>query len=120
MEGDTTGISDSLNAQQKYVVSRTVTDPEWQHTTVLSGDPVSEIRALKQQSGRDIVITGSITLTHAAVRAGLVDQYRLLVYPAVQGWGRRLVPDGVELPSLRLLEAKPFVSGVVLLRYAAS
>lgn len=120
LEGDTTGISDSLNAQQKYVVSRTVTDPEWQHTTVLSGDPVSEIRALKQQSGRDIVMTGSITLTHAAVRAGLVDQYRLFVHPAGQGRGRRLVPDGVELPSLRLLEAKPFVSGVVLLRYAAS
>ncbi len=117
---DTTGISDSLTAQRKYVVSRSLADPEWANTTVLSGDPVSEIRTLKDQPGRDIVITGSITLTHAAIEAGLVDEYRLFVYPAVQGGGRRLTPDGTPLPDLRLIEARPFASGVVLLRYRAS
>ncbi len=117
---DSTGISASLTAQQKFVISRSLGDPEWENTTVLSGDPVSEIRTLKEQPGRDIVITGSITLTHTAIRAGLVDEYRLFVYPAAQGGGRRLVPDGTPLPDLRLIEARPFAAGVVLLRYAAS
>ncbi len=118
LEDDTTGVSASLNAQQKYVVSSTLTDPEWENTTVLSGEPVSEIRALKEQSGKDLVVTGSIRLTHTLIAAGLVDEYRLFVYPAVQGGGRRLMPDGVEPFDLRLVDAKPFVSGVVLMRYA--
>ena len=120
LTGDTTGISASLSDQRKYVVSRTLTDPEWQNSTVLSGDPVSEIRTLKEQPGKDIVIAGSITLTHAAIEAGLVDEYRLFVYPAAQGGGRRLVPDGTPLPDLRLIETKPFASGVVLVRYSSS
>jgi len=115
---DTTGISNSLNEQQKFVVSRTLTDPDWKNTTVLSGDPLAEVRTLKEQHGRDIVVTGSITLTQAVVEAGLVDEYRLFVYPVVQGRGRRLTAEGVELPDLQLLDTKAFKSGVVLLRYA--
>ena len=59
----------------------TMTDPEWQNSTVLSGDPVEQIRALKAQPGKDIVLTGSISLAHALIAAGLVDEYRLFVYP---------------------------------------
>jgi hypothetical protein len=77
---------------QKYVVSSTLTEPGWQHTTVLDGDPVEQVRALEQQPGTDIVVTGSITLCHTLIAAGLVDEYRLFTYPAVQGRGRRLFP----------------------------
>lgn len=115
---DATGITDSLNREQKYVVSSTMTDPEWQNSAVLSGDPVTEVRALKEQPGRDIVVTGSITLCHALIEAGLVDEYRLFVYPVVQGRGRRLFPDGFEVPKLNLLEAKVFRSGITYSRYA--
>jgi dihydrofolate reductase len=90
-----------------------------QNSTVLSGDPLQEIGALKEQPGQDIVVTGSITLCHTLIKAGLVDEYRLFVYPAVQGRGRRLFPDGFEVP-LTLLEAKSFRGGVSLSRYAAS
>ncbi len=114
---DGTGISDYLNRVRKYVVSSTLADPEWQNSAVLSGDPVTEVRALKDQPGKDIVITGSITLCHALIVAGLVDEYRLFVYPVVQGRGRRLFPDGFELPTLRLLEAKIFRSGITYSRY---
>jgi dihydrofolate reductase len=115
---DATGITDYLNRVNKYVVSSTMTDPEWQNSTVLSGDPVAEVRALKEQPGQDIVVTGSITLCHALIEAGLVDEYRLFVYPVVQGRGRRLFPDGFELPKLRLLEARAFRSGITYSRYS--
>jgi dihydrofolate reductase len=117
---DTTGISQYLNTVHKYVVSSTITDPQWQNSTVLSGDPIREIGALKQQPGQDIVVTGSITLCHTLIKAGLVDEYRLFVYPAVQGRGRRLFPDGFELAKLTLLEAKSFRGGVTLCRYGSS
>jgi dihydrofolate reductase len=117
---DSTGISDYLNRVQKYVVSSTMTDPQWQNSTVLTGDPVEQVRALKDRPGQDIVVTGSITLCHTLIEAGLVDEYRLFVYPVVQGRGRRLFPDGFECPALGLLEAKAFRSGITFSRYARS
>ena len=116
---DATGVTAYLNQVQKYVVSSTLTDPGWENSTVLAGDPVTEVRALKEHPGQDIVVTGSITLVHALVAAGLVDEYRLFTYPAVQGRGRRLFPDGYEVPRLRLLESKAFRSGITYSRYAA-
>ena len=115
---DQTGVTAYLNQVQKYVVSSTMTDPEWQNSTVLSGDPVEEVRALKDRPGRDIVVTGSIRLCHALIGADLVDEYRLFVYPVVQGRGRRLFPDGFEATALRLLDTKAFRSGIVYLHYA--
>jgi dihydrofolate reductase len=115
---DRTGMTEYLNQVQKYVVSSTLADPAWANSTVLSGDPVENVTALKQEAGREIVLTGSITLAHTMIEAGLVDEYRLFVYPTVQGAGRRLFPDGHSLSRLRLLESKAFRSGVILQRYA--
>jgi dihydrofolate reductase len=115
---DSTGITEYLNQVQKYVVSSTLTDPQWENTTVLDDDPVRQTRDLKSGSGRDIVVTGSITLCHALIGAGLVDEYRLFVYPTVQGGGRRLFPDGCRLPTLALRESKAFANGVTYSRYA--
>jgi dihydrofolate reductase len=116
---DPTGISDYLNPVEKYVVSSTLTDPEWENSTVLSGDPVEEVRGLKQRRGQDIVATGSITLCHTLIAAGLVDEYRFFVYPVVQGGGRRLFPEGFESRELRLLEAKAFRGGITYSRYVS-
>jgi len=115
---DTTGVTDYLNRVSKYVVSATLGDPEWEPTTVLPADGFEDaIRGLKAGPGRDIVTTGSITLVHALIGAGLVDEYRLFVYPVVLGRGRRLFPEGTSVPALRLVETRPFRSEVVLLRY---
>ncbi|WP_067704057.1 dihydrofolate reductase family protein [Nocardia jejuensis] len=117
LSDDPTGIADYLNAVDKFVVSSTLTDPVWRHSTVLSGDPVTEVGALKRQPGLDIVATGSITLCHSLIEAGLVDEYRFFVYPVVQGRGRRLFPEGYTVPRLRLIESHAFRAGVTYSSY---
>lgn len=109
-----------LEQVHKYVVSSSMTDPAWQNSTVLSGDPVEDVRRLKDSDGDNITVTGSITLAHALLNAGLVDEIRLFVYPAIQGRGRGLVAEGTTVPQLRLLETRSFRSGVALLRYAVT
>jgi dihydrofolate reductase len=117
---DPTGVSDYLNRVDKYVVSSTLDDPAWENTTILSGDPVDRVRELKEQPGHDIVLTGSISLGHTLIAAGLVDEFRLFVYPVVQGRGRGLFPDGWEAATLRTLRNMTFRSGITLLTYATS
>lgn len=119
-DNDKTGVTDYLNSVQKYVVSSTLTDPEWQNSIILSGDPVSAVRDLKAQPGKDIVLTGSISLGYTLEEAGLVDEFRLFVYPVVQGKGRRLFPAGREASNLTLVQSRSFESGVTLLRYAVT
>lgn len=116
LEGDSTGVSDYLNRVAKYVVSTTLVEPDWTGTTVIDTDPLTAIGDLKTRAGGDIVVTGSITLTHALLAAGLVDELRLFVYPTVQGAGRRLFPDGAA-PRLRLERSVAFRAGIVLLCY---
>jgi dihydrofolate reductase len=117
---DPTGVTDYLNRVAKYVVSSTMSDPDWQNSTVLTGDPIERVTELKSERGKDIVLTGSISLAHALIVGGVVDEYRLFVYPTVQGRGRRLFPDGAAIGKLTLVEPpKSFRSGITLLRYAA-
>jgi dihydrofolate reductase len=108
----------SLARLQKYVVSRSLGDPAWQNTTVLPDEPLDEVRRLKASGDGDLVVTGSITLTHAIMEAGLVDEVRLFVYPAIQGRGRGLVDESISVYGLTPLEARSFRGGVTLLRYA--
>ena len=98
-------------------MSSTLGDPEWENSTVLGADWLDRVQALKAEDGGDIVVTGSLTLVPAVIEAGLVDEYRLFVPPAVQGGGRRLFPEGREA-SLTLKSCQTFENGVVLLVYA--
>ncbi len=93
--------------------------PGWQNTTVLRGDVLDEVQALKARPGRDIVATGSIHLVRALPAAGLVDEIRLFVFPVVVGSGQQLFPS-TAAGSWHLLEARAFASGPVLLRYATA
>jgi len=116
---DPTGVSDYLNRTTKYVVSSSLTRTDWQHTTILSGPLTRDIAALKQQSGKDIVATGSVSLVRWLVSENLIDALRLFVHPVVLGRGRRLFPDG-SARKLRLTDTRIFRSGVVLLTYRLS
>ncbi|MFI5271921.1 MAG: dihydrofolate reductase family protein [Ktedonobacterales bacterium] len=114
-EGDPFG--DLMNAMPKYVVSTTLTSAAaWRNSTLIRGNVVEEVRALKAQPGKNIVSDGSSVLVHTLARHDLIDEYHLLVYPVVLGSGKKVFPDGVRL-NLRLVEARPLPSGVVLTRY---
>lgn len=117
---DTTGVTAHLNDVAKYVVSSTLSDPQWQNSTVLrGGDALATEIGDVLAGGPDgtVGVTGSIRLCHDLLAAGLVDELRLFVFPVVVGRGRRLFPDGVDLRSLRLQECRAFRSGVTLQRY---
>ena len=115
---DASGSTAHLNRVPKYVVSSTMTDPAWSHSTVLSGRLEDEVAALKSQGdGGDLGVTGSISVVHALMRADLVDEYRLFVYPVLSSRGRNLMPGGSTLQGLTLTECASFRSGVVLQVY---
>ena len=107
-----------MNNQRKYVVSNTIQSADWVNTTLIRGDAAAEVAKLKQQPGRDIVISGSITLAQSLMRADLIDEYSLLVYPIVLGSGQRLFAEGTPKIPLKLIESRPTSTGVVILRYA--
>lgn len=115
---DTTDVTAYLNSVSKYVISRTLKDPQWEGTSILTGDVADEVAQLKSMPGKDIVVTGSISLVRELVTLDLPDEYRLFVYPVVVGGGRRLFEADDRIRRLELLEARSFTSGVVLLRYA--
>ena len=115
---DQSGIAAHLDRVHKVVVSATLGEPGWVNTTVLDADWRERVRALKEEDGGDIVVTGSLTLVPAVIKAGLVDEYRLFTFPAVQGRGRRLFPDGWEA-GLELVRHQAFSNGVVLTVYAS-
>ncbi len=115
---DRTGVTAELDTLDKFVVSATMTDPGWANSTVLSGDPVVRVQELLQRPGDgEVVVTGSITLCHSLIAAGIVDGYRLWTHPYVQGRGRRLFPDGHHQP-LRLVEHRAFAAGVTYTHWA--
>jgi dihydrofolate reductase len=105
-----------INTTQKYVATTTPLQPQWALTTVMAG-PVDEfVRDLKAQTGGDIGLHGSIELTRSLLAAGLVDQLRLVIAPAVAGHGRRLLGDG-QARRLQLLRGATTSSGALLADY---
>ncbi|MFE9680468.1 dihydrofolate reductase family protein [Streptomyces sp. NPDC002701] len=106
-----------MNALPKYVVSNTLTEGDWNPTTVLKGDPARTVAELKERPGRELQIHGSARLGEALLRAGLLDTVRLVVAPTVLGSGRRLWA-GTGAPSgLRLLHHEATPNGLLLLEY---
>ena len=102
----------------KLVFSKTLEHADW-NTTIVRELDSHAIERLKREPGGDMFLGGA-ELASAFARYGLVDEYRLFVHPAVQGRGRRLFPDGVELPRLELIEAKSFRGGVTFSRYGVT
>jgi dihydrofolate reductase len=106
----------TMNRLTKYVVSTTLEQAEWANSTVIRENVVEEIARLKDQPGRDIAISGSGPVVHTLMRANLIDEYRLLIYPVILGQGKRLFPPEVPV-TLDLVEARTSAKGVLLVTY---
>jgi len=114
-EGDPFG--DVMNNIQKYVVATTLKSADgWRNSTLISQNVVEEVRKLKEQAGKNIVIDGSSVLVHSLAESKLVDEYSLHVYPIVLGSGKRLFPEGKRI-NLKLIESDALPTGVVFQRY---
>ncbi|GAA3473338.1 dihydrofolate reductase family protein [Nonomuraea roseola] len=110
-------MADALNGIRKLVASTTLKEAAWQNSTVIEGDVIAALKELKEQPGKNINVTGSITLTHTLLRAGLIDELRLLVHPIAVGTGRRLFPDSTGQIPLKLTRSVTFATGVLDLTY---
>jgi dihydrofolate reductase len=108
--------ADFINNVHKFVVSTTLDTLEWGPSTLLSGDVAEQVGKLKEQPGKDIGISGSITLIGSLQKIGLLDELRLLVFPIVVGSGKRLFEGDEQVP-LRLVDSKTFQTGVLSLTY---
>ena len=106
-----------VNAMPKYVVSRSLTRAHWNNTTVLSGEVGAEVAHLRQEVDGDILVVGSADLVAELSNLGLVDEYRLMQFPVILGSGKRLFRDEADTNHLRLVDARTFASGIVLLTY---
>jgi dihydrofolate reductase len=104
---DEQGFAAKMNSMPKYVVSSSIEDAGWENSTVLRGDPVAEVTALRQKIDGNILVAGSTSLVHALHDAGLVDEYRLMIYPVVLGSGKRLFRDGAALAGYEAVEVRP-------------
>jgi dihydrofolate reductase len=110
--------TDVLNNTQKYVASRTLTEPLfWQNSTLLTGDAADAVEDLRAQDGPDLTILGSGELVRSLQLRDLIDQYVLLIHPLVLGSGRRLFANGAPSARFALTRSVPTTTGVIIAFY---
>lgn len=109
-------VAAGMNAMTKYVFSRSMTSADWQNTQVFNEDAVEAMRRLKAGAGGAMVVLGSGSLMSQLAKAGLVDDYQVVVCPVVLGAGRTMF-EGIDRRDLTLTESRAFKNGKVFLRY---
>jgi dihydrofolate reductase len=110
-------FTDRMNSLPKFVASRTSHEPLTWNATLLKGDVAEEIRKLKRQAGKSILIYGSSELVNTLMQHRLIDVYRVMLYPLTLGTGRRFFRDGGDKTMLTLTSAKTTSTGVAVLTY---
>jgi len=110
-------FADKFNGMPKYVVSSTITEPEWNNSTVLGADLPREVERLKDTIDGDIAVHGSAQLAQGLIEHDLVDELRLMVFPVLLGPGKRLFSTSSGAKPLRLTSSKTVGDGVVVLIY---
>ncbi len=113
-------IAMTLNAARKHVASRTLTTLHWNNSTLLPGDVVSAIIALKDQSGPDLQMIGSGNLMQTLQAALLIDEYNVWTFPVVLGRGKRLFSENAKPSALQLVRSQVSTTGVVMSTYVPS
>lgn len=110
-------VAKGMNNMPKVVFSRTLEKASWQNTTLVKGDLAAEVRKLKQQPGPDMVILGSGSIVSQLARAGLIDEFQIVVNPIVLGNGKTLFDGVTEKLTLKLVNTRAFGNGNVVLYY---
>ena len=110
-------IAKTLNAAKKHVASRTLTVLRWNNSTLLHGDVVPAVMALKAQAGPDLQMIGSGLLIQTLQAASLIDEYNVWTFPVVLGRGKRLFSETAKPSALRLVHSRVSTSGVVMSTY---
>jgi len=110
-------IAKTLNAAKKHVASRTLSKVDWNNSTLLRGDVVAAVAALKAQPGLDLQLIGSGNLIQTLQAASLIDEYNLWTFPVVLGHGKRLFEAGAKAGALRLVASRTSKTGVVMSTY---
>jgi dihydrofolate reductase len=110
-------LADRLNSMPKYVVSSTLEDPEWNNTTVLKGDLVTEVSKLKQELDGEIIVPASYQLARTLLEHDLVDELRLVVFPVALGSGERLFGETSGKKSMRLVSVNTIGDGLAFVTY---
>lgn len=113
---DEEGFAERMNSLPKFVATRTLDEAEW-NATLMKGDVAGQVAALKEQPGQDLLLYGSAQLANHLTREGLIDRYRLMLFPVVRGAGKRLFEEGTAA-NLVLLQATTTSTGVAVLDYA--
>ena len=113
------GFADYMNTMPKFVVSTTLDQLHWKNSNLIKGNIVQEVKKLKQQPGKDILVAGSGMLVRSLMKHDLVDEFRLMIHPVVLGAGKRLFNNGTHMRTLSLKEAKSFSTGIVVFIYDA-
>jgi len=106
-----------MNAMPKYVVSSTLEKAEWTGSILIKKNAMDEIRKLKTQPGKDLLLAGSGQLFNACMKENLIDVYRFMLHPVVLGKGMRLFTER-DRRALDLTDIKRFAKGIVILEYA--
>jgi dihydrofolate reductase len=106
-----------LNATPKYLATRTLREPGWRNSYVLTGDLKEDVAKLKADGDGNVVVLGSGELVQQLIAEDLVDEYRLFLHPLVLGTGKRLFRATDQPKRLRLLDAVPTTTGVIMLSY---
>jgi dihydrofolate reductase len=109
--------ADRLNSLPKYVVSATLQDPDWNNSTVLTGDVVDAVSTLSRKVNGDIVVYASFQLVHTLMEHDLVDEVRLMIYPFVLGAGGRLFGETRRKKQMRLIDTRTVGRGLAFLTY---
>jgi dihydrofolate reductase len=110
-------LADRLNSMPKYVVSSTLEEPDWNNSTILNGDVVTEVSKLKQQLDGEIVVPASRQLGRTLIEHDLADELRLVVFPVVLGAGERLFGEVSGIKPMRLVDARIIGDSLAFLTY---
>ena len=107
-----------INNIQKYVVSSTLEKVEWgNYNNILLIKDITELKKIKAMNGKDIGMSGSVTLVRSLLNAGLLDELYLMIHPVIVGKGKRLFNDNDSLKRLKLTYSKTTSSGTIIVKY---